>query len=446
MRITRYQIAAAVSSALAVSALSCLPAHAAPPAPAPRDAPAAAITVKDVALTVGTNAHQRRVTWLTTASTTTYVQLATVSRGRQRDRGWAGARTILPNVGGAAGEQPGWSYNQAVLSALASNTSYRYRICQLNGPCGDELRFSTTGSGSFNFMVYGDPQVYLGSKTGQGGVVENPAAGWATTLDASTKRFAHTAFLLTAGDQVDSYTVASQVGEWDAFLAPKQVTSYPLAPNLGNHDNASGAGYLYAQHFALPNLNTAIGGTAAGTGDYWYRYNNVLFLSINSNNLDFAAHKVFLANAIAANRGATWRIVTFHHSPFSSADHPSDADVVSIRTSLTPIISALKINLVIGGHDHDYTRSYLMDGATVASKNAGGVLHPKKGQVLYLATNSASGGKFYDLTGPYPWAAVTNQSLKANYTNIAVTGTDLTATTYEVGGGIVDRVVLTRAR
>lgn len=423
---------AAVSLALAGTTLSLQP------APAQAEP---TIAVKDVVLTVGSNAGQRNVTWLGGVGAEDYVQLVQHKKGKTLS--WKSAKLVRPFSAATAGEETGWEYNKVALSGLKAGVTYSYRICTTTA-CADEHQFKTAKKGTFSFLVYGDPQVYLGTKTGQNGVVENPSAGWAATLSESVGKVSNAAFLMTAGDNVDSYTISKQPGEWDAFLAPSQLATYPMAPAVGNHDNASNAGSLFNQHFALPNVSN-LGTTAAGTGDYWYTYNGTLFMTLNTNSLDFAAHSTFMKQAIKANPKATWRVVTLHHSPFSSADHPNDADVTAIRSTLTPVFSALRINLVIGGHDHDYTRSYLMNGATVASSDADATLKPKRGQVLYLATNSASGGKFYDLTGPYPWAAVKDQSLKANYTAIEVKSSHLVATTYEVGGRVIDRVDLTRA-
>jgi hypothetical protein len=426
-------VLAAVSLALAGTTLSLqpVPAQAEP-----------TIAVKDVALTVGSNAGQRNLTWLGGTGVDDYVQL--VRRQKGKSLSWKAAKAIRPFSSSVSGEETGWEYNKVALTKLATKATYSYRICSTTG-CTAEYQFKTTATGAFSFLVYGDPQVYLGTKTGQGGVVENPSTGWAATLAESVGKVSSAAFLMTTGDNVDSYTNSKQPGEWDAFLAPSQVSRYPMAPAVGNHDNASGTGYLFNQHFALPNVSN-LGTTAAGTGDYWYTYNGTLFMTLNTNSLDFAAHATFMRQAIKANPKATWRVVTLHHSPFSSADHPNDADVTAVRTTLSPIFSALRINLVIGGHDHDYTRSFLMNGATVASSDADAALKPKRGQVLYLATNSASGGKFYDLTGPYAWAAVKDQSLKANYTAIEVGSKRLIATTYEVGGRVIDRVSITRAK
>ncbi|MCB0912019.1 MAG: metallophosphoesterase family protein [Propionibacteriaceae bacterium] len=421
-------LAALAGSALVLTSL----ASAAPVAHAD-----ATIQVKDLVLTVGATSSERGVAWLGGVGVDDHIQLTQVT-GRSHHR----TTTVAPTSAGTAGEQTGWEWNQATLRGLKTHTTYSYRICSAAGSCTDAHRFRTGSAGNFSFLVYGDPQVYVQ----KGG---NPTTavvdGWTQTLAESTGAFPKTAFLLTAGDQVDSYNVSAQPAEWDGFLSPEQLTTYGLAPNVGNHDDASTTGYLYAQHFALPNLSTT-GQSAAGTGDYWYTYNGVLFLSINSNSLDFAGHEAFLEQAVKAAPKARWRILSFHHAPFSSADHPLDSNVAQIREQFTPVISKLGIDLVLNGHDHDYTRSYLMDGDSVASPQAGGHVTAKPGQVLYITTNSASGGKFYDLTGPYPWAAVTNQADKANYTNVEVTGDALVVTTYEVGGSVIDRVTLTRTK
>lgn len=41
--------------------------------------------------------------------------------------------------------------------------------------------------------------------------------------------------------------------------------------------------------------------TAAGT-DYWYVYNNTLFMNINTNNTSTAEHKAFMKEAIKENQ------------------------------------------------------------------------------------------------------------------------------------------------
>lgn len=435
MSITRKLLAGAAIGALAVVGLAAQPAQAEAP------------SVKDVVLSIGADDSQRGLTWLSGSNVDDYVQIAQ----KVGHDGFRRATIVRPDQQGAAGEQAGWDYNKATLTNLRSHTTYDYRICVTDASCSTTYEFTTGDRGTFNFLVYGDPQVYTGTKTmttPDGRTLTlNPSAGWATMLANSTRMFPHTAFLMPQGDQVDSYTVPKQVAEWDAFLAPSQVTSYPMAPNVGNHDNANGQGYLYGQHFNLPNLSSSYGVTASGTGDYWYTYGGVLFLELNTNNLDIAGHTAFMQQAITANPHSRWRILRFHQAPYSAADHPNDQDVIFLRQNLTPVLSQLGIDLVLNGHDHDYVRSYLMDGTSVVPNSGGHWVNAQPGQVLYIETNSASGGKFYDLTNTannYYWAAVVNQDYTAQFTNVEVRGAALIVSTYTVDGQQIDQVVLTQ--
>ena len=79
---------------------------------------------------------------------------------------------------------------------------------------------------------------------------------------------------------------------------------------IGNHDSGNAA---YNEHFNLPNESAGLGATAAGT-DYWFVYNNTLFMDINSNDLSTAEHKEFMEAAIAANPGVKWKTVIFHQN------------------------------------------------------------------------------------------------------------------------------------
>jgi calcineurin-like phosphoesterase family protein/purple acid phosphatase-like protein len=332
-----------------------------------------------------------------------------------------------------AATDPGYHYFHATLSDLQPSATYVYRLGDCNSAWSSDYDFATRDCGAFSFLFVGDPQMNGSAAANQ---------GWPKTLDHAMANSPRVDFLVSGGDQVDSYTNALQSPQWDAFLAPKQMSSLALAPTVGNHDDASRTGTQYSEHLAVPNAGT-LGATVPGSGDYWFTYNGALFMDLNTNNLDLAQHQSFLEATLAANPKATWRIVVFHQAPYSSADHPNDSDVTYLRQNLTPVLSQLGIDLVLNGHDHDYTRSYLMNGTTPEPGTGGSVLKPAKGDVLYIEANSASGGKYYPLTGPYPWAAVTNQEKVPNYTEVAVTGGHLTATTYRTSdGSVVDQVTL----
>ena len=154
-------------------------------------------------------------------------------------------------------------------------------------------------------------------------------------------------------------------------------------------------------------------------------------MDINSNDRSAAEHKQFMQDAIAANPDVRWKTVVFHHSIYSTASHASDGDIIDRRNELPQIFDELDIDVVLMGHDHVYTRTYMMDGFTPDRSQGvqSSVTNPTG--ILYLTANSASGGKYYGITAPEAeYAAVQDQSKRRTVTNVEVTNTSYTMTTY----------------
>ena len=174
------------------------------------------------------------------------------------------------------------------------------------------------------------------------------------------EKFPETDFLLSAGDQVNK---ASNEEQYAGYLEHDVLKSLPMATVIGNHDSGSDA---YSEHFNNPNEVTdgaSYGATTAGV-NYWYVYNNTLFMHINSNNMSAAEHKAFMEKAIAANPDAEWKVVSFHHSLYTVASHAYDGDVLARREQWVPVFDELGVDVVLMGHDHVYARTYMMDGFT----------------------------------------------------------------------------------
>ena len=148
-------------------------------------------------------------------------------------------------------------------------------------------------------------------------------------------------------------------------------------------------------------------------------------------------HKaVSYTHLIAANPDAKWKIVVFHHSVYSVASHAFDSDILARRDQLVPVFSELGIDAVLMGHDHVYTRSYMMNGTTPdVQRNEDGsalssVTNPSG--TLYLTANSASGSKFYTMkNSEFPFAAVQNQERVPNITKIEMTDTSMRIDVYK---------------
>lgn len=321
---------------------------------------------------------------------------------------------------------------RAEITGLKPDTEYTYRMVRHDGTISSSYTFRTRAEdNAFSFILAGDPQI------GASGT-DNDFTGWTETIDNAIEWFGNDIeFLMTAGDQVNEHNIKRQ---YNGFVLHDWLRSHPMITTVGNHDNGSG----YSQYFTYSDIdeNTTANAGSYG-GDYWVNYDGVLIMSLNVNEYSVAKHRAFMEKAIAeytAIHGEpVWTIVTFHFSMYTAG---ARADEFSgWRNSLGVYMSELGVDAVLSGHDHVYTRAYMINGTkiiddknvyTSVGEDAYGSYHdPKNGDVFYLTANSASGSKFYDLLDRQPpYAVVANQENTPNITKIDVTPDSLVFTTY----------------
>ena len=276
-----------------------------------------------------------------------------------------------------------------------------------DGSWSPTYSFSTQSfEGDYDFLFFGDPQI------GSSGDVPKDQAGWQSTLDIALAANPQTEILVSGGDQVETANTESQ---WTAFLAPDKLRQYPWAATIGNHDVG---GKAYEQHLFTPNTDRsgalyANGNPASNTsgGDYWYVYKDVLFIDLNSNSYRTAsggggdeAHLAYVTDVIDQHGDeAKYTVLVYHHAIYSPGSHAKDGDAKVRRVDFPTTFSDLGVDLVLQGHDHSYSRSYLIknsEKADPAEQPGAADVYPGPGGVLYVTGNSASGSKYYDITAP----------------------------------------------
>ncbi len=261
---------------------------------------------------------------------------------------------------------------------------YSYRI---DG--GEAVSFTVQDpSKGFSFIFVGDPQIgssnsKKGSKVtdeesaaafyaAQSDAVRNDAFNWSSTLNSALKKNANASFVLSAGDQVQCRTKDAPANktdntyseiEYTGFLSADALKSLPLAPTVGNHDSTL---VNYSYHFNTPN-NSELGSNGIVGGDYWFTYGNALFIMLNTQDSNTAEHHQFIEQAVAANPDCKWRFVTLHQDIYGSAEHSNEPEITNLRYELVPYFEEFDIDAVFTGHDHAYSRSYLLDGGKKSS-------------------------------------------------------------------------------
>lgn len=167
-------------------------------------------------------------------------------------------------------------------------------------------------------------------------------------------------FIITTGDNNYEYggksTIDTNIGYYyHDYIYPylgiygKGADSNRFFPSLGNHDLDSLLGLAYYDYFTLPH------------NERYYDFNigHVHFLIINSDPREpdgvdsNSIQALWLKNKLA-NSNARFKIVYFHHTPYSSGQHGNS---VYMQWNF----KQWGASIVLAGHDHTYERLSVND-------------------------------------------------------------------------------------
>lgn len=373
--------------------------------------------------------------------------------------------------------------NKVTITELKENTTYYYQ-CLVDGKWTSVKKFKTGDTSNFSFLYVGDPQI--GASKGQTPTesseaqsadiaARNDAFSWNKTLTAAISDHSDVDFIVSAGDQINNTGDDNgQEREYAGFLSSDVLSNVPVAPTIGNHDSKFAN---YQNHFNVPNAYTEEQNATPAGNDYYYTYGDVLFIVLNTNNYNCADHEALIKKAEQAAPNAKWKIVTFHHDIYGSGYDHSDSDGIVLRTQLTTLLDKYDIDVVLQGHDHTYSRSYMLtsdgnthtaytkdnvkdeylnvkDGKTddsaalsskqeylnqnlcykIVDKTQGTINNPEG--VLYMEANSATGSKYYNLISTQQdYIAERSQTWTPTYSVVNITSDSFTINTYDVNTG-----------
>ncbi len=383
--------------------------------------------------------------------------------------------------------------NKVTVTGIEPNTTYYYQVMK-NVEGSGVYTYTTKSFDDVKMLYVGDPQIGASKGQPQGDTTlsaddgaantaaRNDSYNWNRTLSIAIGLNPDISYIISAGDQVNK-TGKAKEEEFAGYLNADELHSIPVATTIGNHDSLTSD---YSAHFNVPNA-TENGMTEAG-GDYYYSYGNGLFIVLNTNNYNVAEHAQTMAEAVASDPDATWRIVTIHQDIYGSGKDHSETDGMILRTQLTPLFDQYDVDVVLQGHDHTYSRSKLLygDGQTHDSYqfnlNADGsdydwdhaydtttstsiTLEPQDGDTdaqtlkdaftkdnqcytiedvdgntvtdpvgtLYMTANSATGSKYYELTTTQQdYIAERSQNWLPSYSVIDMTANTFSIETYQI--------------
>jgi hypothetical protein len=374
-----------------------------------------AFTPPALGLTPGNDTTELMLNWYSSGNAAGKVAKVRFTEGTK-----AAGSALIEATGAVATASAGNVSHKAKVTGLKPGTNYQYSVCTDDTNWSPMYDFKVpAATGAFKFAVIADPQLTTGNVDANSryNVGTTTAAGWVETMELIVAE--NVSFIASGGDQVDASS--GNETEYTNFYAPVGLRNLPFAPVAGNHDNHLNFNY----HYNLPNLQTApttasylSNGSAISEDlvnrNYFYLYNNILFVVLNTAPYPqatiqaapyIAYYKQTLQAAKAANVGKyDWLIVQHHKSTASVGDHLADRDIqYYVEAGFETLMSEMGVDFVLAGHDHVYARSFPLKGMdngkvsvpvkthTAASGSTWtGVLDP-----IYLTFTTGSGLKYY---------------------------------------------------
>ena len=370
-------------------------------------------------LSVGADTSERRLAWFSPSADAGEVRLAKAS---EVVNGVFPTEYTTFSVTSKVAVNVSDRYAKAAtITGLEADTKYAYTIVT-DGEADEIHYFTTVADGAYEFVYVGDPQI---SKAEHG-------EAWKDTLEKIQTNFG-VDLLISGGDQVGTANDETLY----SYVVQDELLNFTFAPTVGpGHDSTSAT---FSDHYNLPNLSTQYG-VGKTSSNYWYVYNNTLFMNINMEDNDAlfnGEHEAFISEVLAENPNVKWKILIAHRAPFSTGLHGDptyknyESEVARIRPALSALATKMDIDIVLSAHDHVYVRTYMMINDQVSADTVAGgkVINPEG--VLYITASSSTGSKFYDqkVKNAY-FVAKENYEKRKSALHFEVTDTSIKFTTY----------------
>ena len=170
-----------------------------------------------------------------------------------------------------------------------------------------------------------------------------------------------------------------QTGFFDPYKNNFILNNSCIYPAPGNHEYANDNNLAqthqipYYDVFNKTPRNGELGGVPSYHKEFYsYNYGNAHFISLDSYGIELSNYHLWdslgpqyqwLEQDLQQDT-SMWKIVYFHHPPFTMGSHNSDfeADLVIIRQKIARLLEKYGVDLVLNGHSHCYERSWLQKG------------------------------------------------------------------------------------
>ncbi|WP_256865376.1 metallophosphoesterase family protein [Paenibacillus sp. 32352] len=305
------------------------------------------------------------------------------------------------------------------ITGLEPGTVYSYRVGSGQGTGWSEpssFRTEPEGTNGFTFINVADSQ----------GKTEKDFEQWGRTLDQAFKIFPHAGFIVHNGDLTED---PEEETGWDSFFGKtgSWLKQIPLMPVTGNHDEMNGNADRYLAHFQLP-ANGAKGSIPGTNYSFDYGSAHIVVLNTESN---INGQTEWLRNDLART-DKPWKIVAMHRGVYGGNSYKK-------VEKWSELFDEFQVDLVLQGHNHEYSRSYPLRGGKITGNGDGPIVNHEG--TVYVVTN-ASGTKFNEKKKDLFYHKVHFQNEKPMFAGITIEGSSLTYQAFDADGVKWDEFVI----
>ena len=256
------------------------------------------------------------------------------------------------------------------LSDLTPGVKYRYRVGN-DSYLSEEYNFETsTGEGDFTFAVISDPQAVK-------------SVNYSQTIYATNKIIQEdkAKFLMIGGDISE---LAGVEGLYAQFFETQNILKkMPIVTIPGNHETllyeevTTGSYYhehpgeyrAYSAHF----YNPSNGPEFSLNSTYYYKYNDCLFLMINTQfNSGELKQIASWIDDVITNNPSKYIIAMMHKGCYGNRYYGS---MDSINSVFGPVFDKHKLYFLLSWHDHTWARTYPVSNFRKVNNENDGVIY-----------------------------------------------------------------------
>lgn len=321
------------------------------------------------------------------------------------------------------------------LSNLEERTKYIYRI-KGNDKYSDVYTFTTSGlTNNWNFMAFVDFQSEF-----------NPNVH---PLITKIKEVSNNPSLaVCSGDLTD---VGGHEAEWKWLLNNDVFSDFIFATTNGDHEYMT-TSVSPIKYFSTPHTFNAIfnnpknGASGVENSNYYFYYNNVLFVFLDMNDSNtskgsrFTAQEEWFDNLMPTLEGTYQYLVVLAHKSIYGSKNIDTGVRKYITPQWSPLFDKYNVDLFIGGHDHVYSRTYPIKDNAIDENGT------------YYLDMGSSGNKYREPTedlltdGLHEKVMNLKEIKQPCGANITVSENNMVVDVYNIKGELVDNFTINKKR